>query len=297
MDNTKLSECNVLGMSEDEYTSLLEDYPALAECTSLRDASRHIFGIATMTHLVSDASWRADDAAKLVRFFENNHSGLSDWAKLVDSLSFHGTEANKKTYFLLVKELGLNLAVRLSQDRDFNDVCTGYMWLKTDKKRMTKFKKDILEALPMFPASAHSVMIHDYIMDKMKAEERKAEKGSKGKAPLVTLPVPDRNIMVPEGWKLLWPMNQTDLRRIGSAQGHCVGTKQFGYGSKIVNGEIWIFAIYSKALADGVCVEMTRSGTILQMQGKHRRSAKSEEIDIIDNIISNITRPKLSVCS
>lgn len=280
---------NTLGFADYAYERLLKDRPDLANVTSISEVSKALFGIKTLTALALDYDYGSkDDVKRLNEFFAGNHSGLTEWAKKAKrGLAFYVTVEHRKIYNRMVRDLGLDLVIRFSQDRDFADIATGYEFVSTDKRRKAAFVKDIIGALSLFPESAHSKMIHDYFVDRMKAAERK--QNPRTKVPLVpTLPIP-ANVSEEIGdYKVLVPKHETDLRRIGNAQNHCVGTAGMGYASKVRRGDVWIFALYSKTLKDGVCVEVTKSGHILQAQGQHRRSPSGQERIAITEVIQQL---------
>lgn len=281
---------NCLGLSNYRWENIVEDHPELTEVKSLSEVSKVIFGIKSLTALVSKYSYgSSDDVKRLKEFFGQDHSSLTTWAKQSANLSFYPTVEHRKIYNKMIRELGLELTVRFTNDRDFADIAVGYEFVASDKKRTNAFKNDILGALSLFPVGAHSKMIHDYFVDKMKAAERKnSVKTPRNVVPTLPLPL---NVSEENGpFKVLVPKHETDLRRIGNAQSHCVGTAGMGYAQKIKSGHVWIFAVYTKSLADGVCVEVTKSGQVIQIQGKHRRGPKPEEhlaiVKVIDQLLA-----------
>lgn len=276
---------NSLGLDSWTWNRIIADYPDLAESTSITELSKRIFGVRSVTKLVD--RYCSETAKALVNFFGTDHSSLVLWAKHSQGYwnNFHALPIHAPIYRRLIKELGIEITVRLTEDRDFSDIAIGYMFLKADKKRYSKFHKNIIEALPIFPASAHGVMIHDYIDALMKREEAKAKPTIEAIADLPKAPIEATEV---DGYKVLVPTSSRDLKRIGTAQSHCVGTAGMGYAAKVREGLVYIFALYSKALADGICVEVTPSGYIVQAQGKHRRCPTLKENQAIKKIIGSI---------
>ena len=264
--------------------SIVEDFPSLAGETSLRVISKVIFGVSSLTHLVDKYS--TEDTRRLREFFGEDHSSLIDWSKHTSSqwiIDFYPLPEHRKIYKTIAKDLGLAVAVPLTEARDFPDIATGYTFLKADKRRLAKFHNDIVSAFHLFPKAAHANMIHDYIDRLMKAEERKL----KPKLELgATFPQPENHIDRIDGFKILIPHNESCLRKIGRAQNHCVGTSGMGYAGKIKAGRVMIFALYENTLADGICVEFDLSDQrIIQAQGRHRRSPDGKEYAAIMNAL------------
>jgi hypothetical protein len=279
--------------------SMLQRNPELLACTSAHAASKVLFGVKTLTHLVGiDAA----DRDRVVAFFGSNHSDLVAWAshaKARYNIDFYAVPEHRKVYQAMIKALGLPTAVRLTQSRDFADIATGWQFVNADKRRLARFRRDIMAALKQFPAAAHAVMIHDYFVEAMKRAERPARtRTPRPKAvpiPEVTLPVPELPEIQAEGFKILVPKDAADLRKIGNAQNHCVGTAGMGYANKILKDQVWIFAVYRENLSDGVCVEVAQGGwadmdpgEILQAQGRLRREPTAAEMAVIQTVVKHL---------
>lgn len=271
---------------EDNF--ILDAFPELENCVSITEASRVLFGVKTMGAFVRMGE---ESRKALTAFFAGNHSDMVAWAKHANPRgAFNAGIEHKAIYRTMIKAIGLPVAVRLTQGSDFADICTGFDFLRADKKRMARFEVDILSALPLFPVGSHAVMIHDYMVKQMKNADRKAQPRDSEKEVEVTLPPLPVAESVPCGeYQILVPRNDRDLKRIGNAQSHCVGTRGMGYGERVRRGKIHIVAVYRKGLADGICVEFdAESGDVLQAQGKHRRGMSDAESEIVQALANAI---------
>ncbi len=289
-------------------TDTKEEHPELEGCASATEASRVLFGVKTMTHLLGmHVNMRRD----LLAFFAGNQSDMVAWAGCIKAKdvrglylsSFEPSPEHRKAYKALVKRFGLTLAARLTLSRDFADTVRGLAFVDADKARKARFETDIALAFSRFPAPMHGRMIHDLCSDAMASAERSAARVARPAAE-PTLPafdsIPDTVQVGGETFKVLVPRTAGDLRRIGNAQNHCVGRAAMGYGDRIKAGRICIFAVYQKSLKDGICVElnlqwggMTRHN-IEQAQGRLHRNPTTLEhhviLDVID-ALNNGTAP------
>lgn len=267
--------------------SVKESFPELESVNSASQVSKVLFGVKTMTHLIG---MDADDCETLKAFFAGNPSGMVEWARHAKPGSFHAVpERHAGAYRAMVAKLGLPLTVALTQNRDFQDIVVGFNFVISDKKAWNRFKVDILDSLHLFPSGhCHAVMIHDYLNSRM----ARADRVSAPRTPTLARPLPLPTLSAPfedSDFRVLFPANDSDLKRIGNAQNHCVGTRQMGYGEKIRRGEVIIFAVYQKSLGDGVCIEIDASDRdVLQAQGKLRRAPSVAEQKIIDRVINLI---------
>lgn len=301
--------------------SIKKMFPELRKCLSATEASKVMFGVQGMTRFITvDAAERN----AIMALFAGNPSDMIAWSKHVDItvhsgyskhynsygrneyhqdtfFDFYATGEHVDGYKLLVKTLGTEIAASMTQDRDFADIVTGVRFLKADKLLWAKFENQIIEAFPMFPkACTRAKMVHDFAVDAMKAQERKLErKANKGMPVQPTLPQPSFTMpSVPE-YQILVPQTERDLRAIGNAQNHCVGTKGMGYAQKVKHGQVWIFAVYKQGLGDGLCVEMDRhTGQVLQAQGRLRRAPDATEWQAIHALQASATgKPASSFAS
>ena len=189
-----------------------------------------------------------------------------------------------KDFEYLVRECGEATALKILVDSDWTDIVRGVRWARSDKKKLAELKENILDNFKLFPVSCHGRMLHDYLVDAIKRDEKalipKGPRVNNIPAPVVEIP------SEVDGFKVLVPTHDQDLRKIGNAQGHCVGTAHMGYAGKVRKGESAIFAIYTRTLADGVCVEVERDTLeVLQAQGKHRRDPRPEEKAVIRKLL------------
>lgn len=265
-----------LGMSEYQEREFRSWFGARAkEVTGLREASKLIFGVSSLGFLVP--SYSLHDCNRIKEFFADNHSDLIEWANVAKNepvnkynLRFNAMPMHRAIYKDMKKKLGLEVAVYLTMDRDFADTCIGYV-------RYKEVLPAFLERLKGFPKTTWAKAVHDYLNKRLEKDEEKGK---------YSAPLPfEKLAALPETlgeYKVLVPKKVTDLKAIGNAQGHCVGTKAMGYEQKVRNGEVYIFALYTKQLADGICVEVdAKTGHVLQVQGKGRREPKEAEMDSI----------------
>lgn len=268
-----------LGMDEYQRREFQSWFGSRArEVTGLREASKLIFGVSSLGFLVP--SYSIHDCKRIRDFFADNHSDLIEWANVARNVShfqFHAMPLHKATYKDMKKKLGLEMAVYLTMDRDFADTCIGYA-------RYGKALPAFLERLKGFPKATWARAVHDYLNKRLEKDEEKGK---------YSAPLPfEKLAQLPETlgeYKVLVPKKVTDLKAIGNAQGHCVGTKAMGYEQKIRNGQVYIFALYTKTLQDGICVEVdAKSGHVLQAQGKGRREPKELEVVAIGTILAEL---------
>lgn len=278
-------------------------WPELATCTSATEASRILFGVKGMTAFIT---LRPDTVMAVRAFFGENHSDMVAWARAIatedrDWFYFHAQPEHRATYQTMVRILGLPITVQLTLNRDFKDIATGFMWLRATPKRWTRFEAGILDALPSWPKQIHAKMIHDYAVRRMKDAERAAQprqpragryagqyEVTAPDAPLPAFPGLPANV---GKYQILVPSTDADLRAIGTAQGHCVGTRGMGYADKIRRGQVCIVALYRKGLSDGLCIEIAlcdEQPRVLQAQGKAGRGPTTPEADVIDQLTATL---------
>lgn len=300
---------------------LVEAFPALATCSKLTEASRILYGVKTLGFLVGA---NRVNVTALNRFFDGDHSSLTAWATHAKysafemysrefyqpdapeymtyaqedeylaghefvahaNFSFYALPEHRASYRLMVKLFGVPFAARATQYSDFADLARGIEFCLSTKQRAKRFQTLIIDELQNWPACVLYRMVHDYAVQAMQRAERATERKGKPSTAPATLPM--RNLPAKIGeFTVLNPRNEGDLRRIGTAQRHCVGTKGMGYADKIRNGVCFIFALYTKTLTDGICVEFSlRSGAVCQAQGRHRRGPTDAEQAAIETIIA-----------
>lgn len=281
--------------------TLRREIPDLRRVTSASEASRILFGVKGLTKLITCGP---DNHKALLAFFEGDPSGMVAWAQHgefqasispgakyryeCDWLQFHAEPAHRKAYRALVKQFGLPFAVKATQERNFGDLCKGYAYLISDRKRKARFEKQIVSELSKWPVATRFHMIHDYAV----AAEARAHRVVTPARSLDDIPVDMPQPALPatmavgeDTYQILVPRHSADLRAIGRAQNHCVGTATMGYGDNVRAGEIYIVAIYRKALKDGICVEFDAGDLyIRQAQGRHRRSPTDAERVVIEAV-------------
>lgn len=309
--------------------SVKKRWPELKRCNSATQASKVMYGVQGMTRFIYGY---ADARDAIMAFFGSDTSSMVAWSKHVQVtepelevyqydngitrnyvsggyLAFHAKPEHKAGYKLTVKCVGLPLAVRITQAQDCGDTLRGITYLHTDKRRWARFQRDILNELGKWPGEAHVPMIHDYAMRSMQAAERRKQAPvTKDYAAIpVTLPqfeaisTLNGNTALTVGdttYQVLVPRHEADLRRIGTAQRHCVGTAGMGYADRIRENRIVIVALFEKTLGDGVCVEMSKhSGSVYQAQGRHRRGPSNDEQTIIDRICAVVRKEATDLTS
>ena len=277
---------NKHGLNIDD--SVLDIYPQLVDCVSATEASKVMYGVKTLTAYIH---LNYSKVHEIVEFFKGNHSDMVAFFAAVgkDWFSFYPmpTDEHRKAFKLLIKGFGMKAACHFATHHDFQDIVRGYEWVRADKKRVKSLERAI-SGIDAWPAHTQAVIVHDYIVSAMKRAER-PKTARKPRSPRYTferkpLQLPE----MPEGYQLLVPKDSDDLKKIGNAQSHCVGTDGMGYDSRMANGSIHIVALYRKNLQDGVCVEFDRYGNVLQAQGKGRRQPKPSELEIIAKIADKI---------
>ncbi len=284
-------------------------HPELTDMVSISEASKVIFGVKTLQHLIHI---HPEDRNALLAFFKDNVSDLVEWSKHCNpgkyeresnpeaspkfrweyySFQFYARDDMFSGYKVIAKELGIKIAVKITQHRECNDIIAAYKFIRENKKLYTKFQKQVVPAFAAFPESAHLHMIHDFGMQAMKRAEYAENKGKGGSRQVaITLRQPTAEMPEVKGFKILIPRNESDLRKIGNAQNHCVGRAGMGYGRRIQEQKIWIAAIYKEGLSDGICVEIDcKDGKILQAQGALRRSPTDAEQTAIKKVNKHLT--------
>lgn len=280
-------------------------HPELRRCNSASEASRIIFGVKSLTHLIHTT---VADRDALLAFFGKDISGLVEWAKYgkvdaavrpgstyryeSDGGNFHIKPEHLKAYRLAVKELGLQAAVAITNNYHGADTLKGLAYLRADKKRWARFQTNIVAALPNWPAHTQQVMIHDYAV-KVEADAHRVvtPRKSLDELPVTMpqLPLSSEITVGDEKYQVMVPRHDADMRAIGRAQNHCVGTAAMGYGDRVRGGSIHIVAIYRKSLADGICVEFDSDDLdIRQAQGRHRRGPNEAERQVISRVRSEL---------
>jgi hypothetical protein len=269
-----------------------ENRENLIFCTKGEELSLSLFGVKSLAKeailtLAHERHWgRLESCTALVEFCGEDTHTLIQLAKRLPS-DFKAKKENAKQFQWLKKELGEGVALGLLCDRDFSDIAKGVDYIREHKERLELVRKNIFPALKSFPAACHGRMVHDYIENMMKREEQ----ANKPRTPVKpTLPEPVNSLPEQIGeYKILVPKHEGDLRRIGKAQGHCVGTTGMGYANKIKRGQSRIIAIYQEKLQDGVCVEVDADSLeVIQAQGKFRRSPTREENAVIAAVLPKL---------
>lgn len=283
---------------------VLKAHPQLEGVESITEVSRVLFGIKGMGKFVSAGTGEIN---AINTFFEGNSSDLAEWGAHASVAYLYGhrnpdnnirewacgvrlyaTPAHRKAYKLAVKLFGIKFAVRLTQEGACADTLRGLEYLRADKKRWARFEKGLLQAMPRWPEAAQVMMLHDYAVRAMQRVERRARRAENPSQPReVTLPqweIPREVEVDGEIYKVMVPRHAYDMRRIGNAQNHCVGTANMGYIAAATRRSIAIVAIYRKNLADGICVEFSmrpNGAQAVQAQGRLRRCSTAAEDTVI----------------
>lgn len=269
---------------------LADRHPDLIFINRAEDLSQAIFGVKSLTSKALELLehyWSITYVRNLVAFCGEDKSTL---VKIIRKYSLNNFNcraevSHRKTYQWLVREIGEDAAIACLISNDFPDTCTGIEWAKRCNK-IKSLRNKIFSSLKLFPSGCWPVMIHDYLMNAMNRAAKSPTENTPAVPLPITLPQPVQQVPNKIGeYKVLIPKHERDLSRIGTAQGHCVGTRSMGYADKIRNGRSAIFALYTNTLSDGVCVEVDRSSLhVLQAQGKYRRDPCQKEWNAIREV-------------